>query len=289
VLLKKKVSPIIEAYELTQKGHTYDMDCSFGLYSPVYRQTNEDVSKIFKTLDVENKNILTVASSGDFLLSFVNQGANSIETFDISIFTKYYQELKVAAIQALEYEEFLRFFYDNNCFSLVLYKRITPYLTKEGKIFWDTIFNSFKPEQIRNSRIFMPQLNLISSVLRRIPYLKDKEEYDKTRTQIKNRNFKFYNLNILKLPTTIKRKFDIIFISNIGDYNQKMGQDLETRINYLRNKTGKLLNANGVIVSTVFSYFRDSNGNIISEANGENWEYKQSNDNHGILKIYKRK
>ena len=118
--------------------------------------------------------------------------------------------------------------------------------------------------------------------LKNAPYLENELEYQKTREQIKKINFSFYNLNVLEVPFSLQRKFDIILLSNIGDYTPAMGQNLEARLQYLRNKMGRLLNANGVVISTVF-------GRAPQEYSGPDWEVSKVSDAIAAIKLYKRK
>lgn len=276
------ITPGTIAQLLVEGSVTNRLDIDFHKYSPVYRQTNEPLSQYLSTIDIKDKDVLSVVGSGDFLLSLVNKGANHISTFDISIFTKYYQELKIAALMHLSYDEFLKFFYSNECFDEELYGRIIDYVTPEAREFWDAIFDYYEAKDIESSPIFMQQNVNINNGIKNAPYLENELEYQKTREQIKKINFSFYNLNVLEVPFSLQRKFDIILLSNIGDYTPAMGQNLEARLQYLRNKMGRLLNANGVVISTVF-------GRAPQEYSGPDWEVSKVSDAIAAIKLYKRK
>ena len=276
------IKPEQVAQLLIEGSITNHLDVNFHKFSAVYRQTNEPLSQYLVDIDVLDKDVLTVVGSGDFLLSLINKGAKNISTFDISIFTKYYQELKVAAMQTLSYEEFLEFFYGNNCFDEELYGRISNYLNKESRDFWDSLFDHYEPKDIENSPMFIRQNVTINNGINSTPYLANEQEYLKTKARLSKISFSFHNLDVLELPYTLKRNFDAILLSNTGDCIKEMGQSLDARLNYLRHKTGRLLNANGFIISTIFN-------SSLANNSGLDWELSRINYAISTLTLHKRK
>ena len=63
-------------------------------YSNVYLFATENISGFTKKLSFNDNNVLTVCSSGDQAFNLILNGANSVDLFDINIFTKYYFTLK---------------------------------------------------------------------------------------------------------------------------------------------------------------------------------------------------
>ena len=89
-------------------------------------------------------------------------------------------------------------------------------------------------------------------------------------------------MNVLELPIVLQRKFDLILLSNIGDYVPEMGKNLETRLQFLRDKMGILLGANGAVISTTFSrapknYYE------------KDWEVERITESFATIKVFKRK
>ena len=60
--------------------------------------------------DLKDKSLLTVGSSGDQVINASLKNCKDITVLDINPFTKYYFNLKKAAILTLKYEEFCKFF-----------------------------------------------------------------------------------------------------------------------------------------------------------------------------------
>lgn len=79
-------------------------------YQRVFLHTNEYIKDYLSLFNVENNNVLTVMASGDQVVYSLLNGAACIDAFDTNILTKYFFELKKAAIIALTREEFLKFY-----------------------------------------------------------------------------------------------------------------------------------------------------------------------------------
>ena len=56
-------------------------------YQQVYFETNEDLDKIFKNVDFNDKDVLSVLSSSDQLFKLGQYNIKSIDTFDKNILT----------------------------------------------------------------------------------------------------------------------------------------------------------------------------------------------------------
>lgn len=86
---------------------------NFNNLSPIYSFTTENIARYFEYLDFKNKTVLTVAASGDHIINAFYKGANKVYGFDINYIALIFTELKLVALQNLEYEEFLHFFMIN--------------------------------------------------------------------------------------------------------------------------------------------------------------------------------
>ena len=83
-------------------------------YSSVYKVSNEKISaKSYQETLSNKKKILSVIGSGDQILNSILLGTNDIDGYDISRFSKYFLQLKIAAILSLSKEEFMNFFLYN--------------------------------------------------------------------------------------------------------------------------------------------------------------------------------
>jgi len=192
-------------------------------YSKIYSFTTENINGYIKYFDFNNKNLLTVGSSGDQVLNAYYHGARDITLYDINPYAKYYLYLKIAAILSLNYIEFKLFFfkfyshcsYNENMFSKRLFNKIKPTLRLfdyESFIFFDELFSNYEAYQIR-SCLFDDDESRNEVIKNFNAYLKDEESYNKLKSIIKNITFKYQNGDIFK--DNIEGKFDNIFLSNL--------------------------------------------------------------------------
>ena len=77
--------------------------------SSIYRFTNEDITSYYHHLENKDK-VLTVIGSGNQVINGILAGTKNFDCFDISIFPEYYLYLNIAAIIALNKDEYLKYF-----------------------------------------------------------------------------------------------------------------------------------------------------------------------------------
>ena len=85
-------------------GYTHDIIdgvCNDKHYNSIYFHSNEDLNSIFNEVDVSDKDVLTVLSSGDQAFHMYDRGAGSVEFFDVNKLTLYYFYLRVWTIKYL--------------------------------------------------------------------------------------------------------------------------------------------------------------------------------------------
>lgn len=85
---------------------------TFDTNSFVYKKTNERLQDMPDILE-NKKKVLCVIGSGDQVLNALLSEPEKIDAFDISIFPRYFLELKIAAIKTLTREEYISFFIDD--------------------------------------------------------------------------------------------------------------------------------------------------------------------------------
>lgn len=149
-MLKKDIEIIngILTDEIKRSGETFLIDETkskgpYSTYSLIYPYTN-DVLKEYEK-EVIGKKVLTVAGSGDQALMTIKNGAEQVQMFDINRFALYYSNLKLAAVKALTYEEYIEFFtpqedlfftnYDPKIFNKILNE-----LSEKEASLWSNIY-----------------------------------------------------------------------------------------------------------------------------------------------------
>ena len=242
-------------------------------YSKIYMFTNENINAMLKKIDIHNlniynKSILTVASSGDQAFNFILDGASKISLFDINYLTKFYFYFKKALIEKLTYKEFLDFyipkFFNNDAyFSKNTYYKIRDNIEdKESKFFWDYIFNNYDKESIIS--LFVEESydkkGLKKSIIYRNKYLRNEESYNALKNKITNiTNIDFYCFNILEEELETNEKFDFIYLSNIPEriHEDDMLKYLK-RVKTLTLNFANNLKKDGLLAVSYLYYYLDS-------------------------------
>lgn len=104
----------------------------------VFTQNWEDPASDHAALKIKSNNVvLAITSGGCNVLGFLLFDPEIIYSVDINPAQSYLQELKIAAIKCLEFDEFISFAglkEHNN--RLKLFDKLKPYLSKEALAFW---------------------------------------------------------------------------------------------------------------------------------------------------------
>ncbi len=209
--------------------------------SPVYLFTNENVREyIAKSGGVKNKNVLTVASSGDHAFEALLAGAKHVDTFDINIMQKSVMDLKTRMIRNLDYDKFMDFFFSKKIrFKLDLLEPIEKNLSRnEIMLLMNLTLGKFTQ--------FNETYNLEN-----ITYLQNRNKY-KDLQAILPQEFDFKHVDIKQLPHTINQKYDVMMLSNIFEtmlpgIEDAMIAMLYYHMEVLRPLSKKLNDTNGII------------------------------------------
>lgn len=246
-------------------------------FTQIYSFTTENIAGYFEQIDFTNKNVLTVAASGAHIINAFYKGAKNVIGFDINELALKYTDLKLVALEKLEYEEFLKFFLINeNALEYKTYQsKLKQYLPKETQVVWDKLYKEFENNgyELRNSNVFNNKYDKSELKIKSNLYLKNEEEYNRARKSIKNVQLINANFRDIKLEDLkIQGNCDIILMSNISDY-------LESTY---KMKTGNLKR---YIQDIVINFKRENNKIVCAYLyNVENSNYRSEIDNPGLRK-----
>ena len=223
-----------------------------GQFFWLYPFTTENINGYIDMFDLKDKSLLTVGSSGDQAINAILKDCKYITVLDVNPFTKYYFNLKKAALLTLTYEEFCRFFcyidypkvfkYNFSAFNLDSYnklKEVLKNIDEESFLFWDTLFDVCKVNNVRR-KLFSSDEDRVSVVKGMITYLKNESNFNETKIKIKNINPKFIKGDIFK--TKLEKTYDNIWLSNIGNYySLEEIKNLIEKLDNNLNMNGKML------------------------------------------------
>ena len=241
----------------------------FYKYSPIYPYSNEGLSILFSTLNLEEKDVLTVAGSGDQAFYAYHNGAKNVDLLDINVLSKYYYYFRMWVIKYLNV-----FYFDN-------------LIDEEEKDYMNSKCNNIDKARsiINNNYSIKRETELFKYLLSQVEPTSEEEEMaykywkmvlNKSITmwrggigyffryilcrgdtnkknnlsdlsvikkQIFNNSFSFYNTDIYKSDFDIFKKYDVLFASNILEY-----ATYRNEVNIFKNNVYNLLNDDGILV-----------------------------------------
>ena len=209
---------------VSNKFSNINLKVPYHEHSFVYKTTNEK-THCYQYLLNDVNNLLCVVSSGDQILNAVATGVKNIDCYDISVFPKYFLELKIAAIKALTKDEFIDYFFRLKGyleFSEELYEKIRCNLTTWALKFWDSLYNFYDGYEIYNSTLFSSEPYNIKEQIEKMPYI---VHYDDLKNNIKDITLNYHEGNILDILNEIEQQYDLINLSSIIYYEKQMLQN----------------------------------------------------------------
>lgn len=263
--------------EKKQKINLKEIDISnFNNLSPIYSFTTENIAGYFEYLDFTNKNVLTVAASGDHIINAFYKGAKEVYGFDINYLALIFTELKLVALQNLNYKEFLGFFMINDKNDIEKNRNVLDYkvyinklrkgLSKSVAENWDMLYENFNNNgyELRNSYIFNNKYDSNKLKIDSNIYLKNERIYYMTREKIKEKEIHLINCSYQNLDILINvKRYDIILMSNISDYIKEIYEkDKNYLERYIKELEEKMKNKGNKIIC---AYIYDINNSHRSQ------------------------
>lgn len=232
----------------------------FNSNGPVYAFANEALNQYMNNYDFKGRSVLASLGSGDFALNAYLLGATEVETFDINQYTYYFYQLKKALIMKYNYEDFCNLIRNpQNIFKE--FSEFKQFLDSESIAFFEHLLEIYKGDvvallnkvyidkigeakhQWNESNTFDTTEEFFLIAQYKNYYLQSGENYNRLKEQLsKHLNDKFYFENLYEF--TPQKKYDIVYLSNIGDYS-KNEEEFKEFVAQLREK---VLNENGIII-----------------------------------------
>jgi len=250
-------------------------DQIFHSTSGIYIKSNERIESYQKYLE-NRERILSVIASGDQILNCILGGTKFIDAFDISVFPKFFLALKMAALQGLTREEYIKFFYGNIRPEKEfedMYDRIRIFLGGNNLSFWDSLFDYFEWYDIYNSTLFSSEPIITEHAIRQNKYL-DKVYYQRMKELVTRVKINTFDGNILDIYSSFKGSYDLVYLSNIIYYSDLYEyRDLLDKFN---------LTDQGIILT----YFYEVSKGVINLFNHERIKIEKIEDSTCALMLY---
>lgn len=239
------------------------LSIDFGEFSKIYMMTTENIKGFLENYSLEDKEVLTVAGSGDQMLNAYLMGAKNVTCFDINPLAFYQVNLKKAAVTTLNHNEYLMYCFSefSSCLNYTLFDKISKNLDEETLAFYNYLYSNYPEKDIYNKIYYQvkPTWNSLKNVLNMNSYLTS-TNYKKLSNILKDKEVSFIQSDITNLKTNLKDKqYDIMLLSNISDSIGKIySKDALKNYKLLINSLSKNLNKEGIIqVGYIYSEYFD--------------------------------
>jgi len=200
-------------------------------YGNIYFHSNERLKDIFSSIDVKDKNVLTVLASGDQTFYLYDNGAKKVDMYDVNKLAIHYYYLRTWIIK------YMNVFYPKNFdvkFIKKIVNKVKPKSMDEKKSlrFWKLFILFFNNDDLDDLFCYSenPDLNRI-------------DDLSRIRKGIRNNKINFFNID-MSGQIDIPNKYHIIFTSNIADY---ISHD-EQSFKLYRDNIDSLLTDDGIVV-----------------------------------------
>ena len=207
---------------------------------PVWAFTNENLEELKNLTNFKNKEIFSILGSADQPIYFLCQGAKTVIACDNRDLACLFAEFKISVLKNLSFKEiFLEKEKEN---SKIYFEKIRNELSLKAKKFFDYLFEG-PPKNIfltlKKSGFFYGESWYFLKKKDWLSYLKNSSKARKNLN-----NFFILNTDLEKGLRILKRKFDLIYTSNIFD-SKKYCPDFEKAIIqidlHLKEKGGVLI------------------------------------------------
>lgn len=228
-----------------------------------YLSSNEYLSDYMADMDLKNKKVATVGSSGDQFFQSLLQGSRDITIIDANPYTKLFVEYKKAFFMNLDFETAINKITKMQIFDCATYAKISHDISPYSRIFWDKLMiaqEEYVPGENKFSMYTIAEKILHPELMFLCDFYSDKETYLKLQQILNEKEFsiKYLIADFNDFSKVLNNKFDLIMLSNIYRYHSK-GEELIKFEKSLNELFSKNLNEGGVI-QVQYSYrTHDSN------------------------------
>ena len=202
----------------------------------LYFETNENLTELFKAIDVKGKDVLTVLASSDQALSCFHSKARTVDTFDRVYISLWYAYLRkwIILYQNKLYPSY-HFLEDGDYELYNLVCKIVPTNKDEAEaqIFW----REYMELNNNKSDLYLFNSNLCSQPK---PFFDDIDSIK----GFYNEPINFRYMDIFT-PIDVNKKYDVLMLSNILEYASE-----ESKFIIIKDNIEKLLRSDGIAICT---------------------------------------
>ncbi len=238
-------------------------------YGSIFYRTNEDLIRAYTDIDFYEKDVLSVLSSGDHVLTARYLEAETVEAFDKNKLTLYYFYLRLWSIKYRN-ELYPRILINGTDWLKELLAVVEP-KTEMEQIALD-FFNRHLNENTCFKELF---INPRYQPPGKTPYRDCSELKNYLSSELT-----FYNYNFFERFEP-EKEYDIVLMSNILEWAQRDSR----RVRIIAENLSKLTKSNGIVICSKLMNKAEDAEQIESKAFEPNFEYEPM----GNAYVYRRK
>lgn len=193
----------------------------FSDFSRVYPMATENIKGYFDFFNFENKDVLTVCSSGDHIFCASVKGARKIDCFDINKLTEYYFHFKKALILAYDFKTFEEILIFNlipmGLFKEKWYDKVRCYIDEPYRLFWDEIMEFSFRNNLSLRKMFLKGSSDERYYNEILNYFNE-EDFNLLQENLDTLSVNFIHSDLVNLNSSLEGSYDYMFLSNISDY-----------------------------------------------------------------------
>lgn len=228
--------------------HQGELKGTFGEYSKVYLNTTENISGIMASMNLSDKDVLSVAGSGDQALNAYLNGAKTVSVFDINPLSFAITDLKVTGARKLKHAEFCNYFMPiwGEFLEYDTFNRLSKYLSEDTAIYFDYLYSNYTTREIFNKTMYHFTTDI--TTLHNLNDYLQRDNYERLQKMLEEKDIKYIKSNLTELPEKLDDKYDAILLSNISDSIEDIW-NIDTLKCYKRfiHTLSKKLNKEGII------------------------------------------
>ncbi len=274
-------------------------DVPFHQTSFIYKTSNEDFS-LYDYLYNGKQKILTVEGSGDQILNALAKGIIDITAFDISVYPRYFTDLKLSTLLTRPKNEFEQFFYqlstydkdfDSDTFDNIVeamqQHSFSGWNPEKSLIFWNSLFCFFEGFDIYNSRLFSSEPYSLTTIKERNLFL-DSNTYKQIKKRIAELKLTHKVGNIIEIAKDNSEQYDIINLSNIISYSLD-GTGTASLQKYLNLLRTLPLADDGIAITYLFNLSSKLEDCIRRDFYDVNYDLVTKDKSKDAVLVYKKK
>ena len=198
-------------------------DRSFGANAQAYKWTNESLVELATHLhlDLQGRDMLLIACSGDPVITFAGLGAGNQVGFDSSHKAVLWSELKLKAVENFSWNKFCGFFgLENGLCSDAKpgYRELREHLSEYAREVFDEIFSGDSCAHEIFSRASFFRQGYSASFPTLNNYSASEKNYEKARQQLKRHTVRLVPGSLEDVLKLAGRKFGAFYGSNAMDH-----------------------------------------------------------------------